>query len=496
MAKRYDLRRRERKESLARKGNPRVPARAARESSVKTAIDTTSGRRASRGVVVALCILLVLGTALTFVQTAGHKFVNCDDHQYLYENANIQRGLTPTCAWWAITQAHSANWHPLTWMSHALDWQLFGKWDGELNRYVESWPGGHHLVNLALHGICVVLLYLVLQAITGATWPSAAVAALFAVHPQHVESVAWATGRKDTLSALFFLLTVAAYHAYAIRAFSWRRYTLVIVSFALGLMAKPMLVTVPFVLLLLDFWPLQRIRLASAFFVSPPFLKLLLEKLPLLALSVGSCFLTRWAQSLVGAFKPLEFQYRAENALISYAAYIGQMFWPTDMVVQYVHKGTYLRMEDTLLPLAVLLPVTLAAVWFGWRRRHLLVGWFWYVGMLVPVIGLVQVGAGAGRPLHVPDANRPLHNGRVGTERPGAWLARPVGRVRRVERIGARRAGCRRLAADLALAKRPPLVGTQRRLPAEQRLRAEFVRRCVIRRPQNRRSQCASPRVF
>ena len=407
-------------------GPLRGEARPSREiSGAAEAHPAPAARRAGRGVVVAICGLLLLGTALVFVQTAGYGFVNCDDNEYLYENTAIQRGPTWQSAWWAITNPHSANWHPLTWLSHALDWRLFGKWNPDLDRYVQSWPGGHHLVNLGIHASCVVLLYLVLQAMTGATWPSAAVAALFAIHPLHVESVAWATGRKDTLGALFFLLTLAAYHAYATRAFSWWRYALVVVSFGLGLTAKPMLVTVPCVLLLLDYCPLRRIAppgagkaVVSALLPA----RVILEKIPLIALSIGSCFLTTWAQASVGAFKPLEFQYRLGNAVISYAAFIGQMFWPEGMVVQYVHAGPKV-LEKTVfdLPLlsrfsglmptnpqwqflfqqwflaaALLIAITVAAIWFGLRRRrYLLVGWLWYVGMLVPVIGLVQVGAQA-----------------------------------------------------------------------------------------------------
>jgi tetratricopeptide (TPR) repeat protein len=415
MAKKYELRRRERKDSLAREKPALVAPRAGRDTETKAELPAVQrGRRAGRGMVIAICGLLVLSTLLIFVQTAGHDFVNCDDNEYVNENAAIQRGLTLKCAWWAITEAHSANWHPLTWMSHSLDWQLFGKWDPELDRYVKSWPGGHHLVNMALHAICAVLLFLTLQAMTGATWPSAAVAALFALHPLHVESVAWATGRKDTLSALFFILTLAAYQGYAVRPFSWWRYALVLVSFVLGLASKPMLVTVPFVLPLLDYWPLGRFPVRSS--RSASYVRIVLEKLPLLALSAGSCYLTTWAQGTVGAFKPLEFRYRLGNAIISYAAFIVQMFWPSSMVVQYVHAGPNVLKKtafDTpllggtepawwdfllrqwFLAAVMLLAITIAVLWFGLRRRCLIVGWFWYVGMLVPVIGLVQVGAQA-----------------------------------------------------------------------------------------------------
>jgi len=360
-----------------------------------------SGHRAGRGVVIVICCLLVLGTIAVFVQTWQHGFVNCDDNEYVYDNSYIQRGLTPASAWWAITQAHSANWHPLTWMSHIVDWQVFGTWSSNRQRYVDSWPGGHHLVNVLLHAINAVLLFLVFQELTGLTWPSAFVAALFAIHPLRVESVAWITERKDLLSGLFFFLTLAAYRAYAVRPFFWWRYGMVAVTFVLGLSAKSMLVTLPLVLLLLDFWPLRRIAspptgkaTGSRFFQwLPP--RVIVEKLPLLALSAGSCALTIWAQQLVAAFKPLDFQYRVGNAIISYAAYIGQMLYPAGMVVQYVHAGMGLQMSDTLIPLATLIAISLAVGWFGWRRRYLAVGWLWYLGMLVPVIGLVQVGAQA-----------------------------------------------------------------------------------------------------
>ena len=395
MAKKLDRRRRALKESQAREENPFAAPRAA--PAVRRAAPLPSsdagGRRATRGVVVVVCCLLVLGVAIVFSQTAGHLFVNCDDDDYVYNNVNIQRGLTPASVWWAITQGHSANWHPLSWMSHMIDWQLFGRWDADRQRYVDSWPGGHHIVNVLLHAVNAVLLFLVLQEMTGCTWPSALVAALFAIHPLRVESVAWVTERKDMLSGLFFLLTLAAYYSYSARPFSWRRYALVLVSFALGLTAKSMLVTMPFVLLLLDYWPLRRIAPLTAEVGN--WWRLVLEKIPMLALSAGSSALTIWAQGLVAAFKPLALQYRVGNALVSYAAYIGQMFYPAGMVVQYVHPGPSLRLQDTLLPAAVAAAITLAVVWLAWRRRYLAVGWFWYLGMLVPVIGLVQVGAQA-----------------------------------------------------------------------------------------------------
>jgi protein O-mannosyl-transferase len=399
MANKYERRRRALKDLPPGRENPYASPRFGPRIAAQP--EEPGGRRAGRGVVVTICCLLVLSTVAVFLQTRTHGFVNCDDNEYVYANHFIQQGLTPSSAWWAITQAHSANWHPLTWMSHTLDWQLFGKWDADRQCYVDSWPGGHHLVNVLLHAVNAVLLYLVLQSMTGATWPSAAVAALFAVHPLRVESVAWVTGRKDLLSGLFFLLTLWAYQAYAMRPFSWWRYGLVILAFGLGLTAKPMLVTMPFVLLLLDFWPLERIAApqtgnAATFSLArwvPP--RVILDKIPMLALSAGSSMLTMWAQGLVMAYKPLEFQYRVGNAICSYGAFLGQMFFPVGMVVQYVHPGPSLRLEDTLIPLTALVSITMAVLSFGWRRRYLAVGWFWFLGMLVPVIGLVQVGAQA-----------------------------------------------------------------------------------------------------
>ncbi len=276
-----------------------------------------------------------------------------------------------------------ANWHPLTWLSHMLDCQMFG-----LNR-----PGGHHLTNVLLHATSAVLLFLVLRAMTGDLWPSAFAAGLFAVHPLHVESVAWVSERKDVLSGLFFMLTIAAYVGYVRHPFSLLRYLLVTVLFALGLMSKPMLVTLPFVLLLLDYWPLR--RMISAEIASRRFLLLLWEKTPWLAMSAASCVVTQFAQQKDESLVPLEFcpfAWRVANAVVSYATYLVDSFCPVGLAALYPHPLNTLpvwKVAGSVLLLAAVTVVT-----YAWRRKclYLIVGWLWFVGMLVPVIGLVQVG--------------------------------------------------------------------------------------------------------
>ncbi|MGA2034168.1 MAG: tetratricopeptide repeat protein [Thermoguttaceae bacterium] len=351
-------------------------------------------------VIVAVAVFLVVATAAVFAQTLRHDFVNCDDDQYVYENPHLIGGLTAKSIAWAFTASHSANWHPLTWMSHMLDWQLY-----------RLEPGGHHFTSVLLHAAAAVLLFLVMLQMTGRLWPSALVAAVFAVHPLHVESVAWIAERKDVLSGLLFMMTLAAYASYASRPFSWARYLPVVLCCALGLMAKPMLVTLPLVLLLLDYWPLGRLDplacdgwLAVTMHRGPspsagtaPWPRLLLEKAPLVVLAAISCKLTLWAQSAVGAIKTdeLALPYRVANALVSYVVYIGQMFYPAGLVVHYPHPARHISLWAVAGALAVLMVLSIGAVWCRRKCPYLLVGWFWYLVMLVPVVGLVQVGAQA-----------------------------------------------------------------------------------------------------
>jgi protein O-mannosyl-transferase len=350
----------------------------------------TSRRQASsRSQAVLVYLSLAAITWLVFARTLRHDFVNFDDHVYVYENPLVTRGLTIGGIVGAFTHPHARNWHPLTTISHMLDCQLYG-----LN------AGGHHFTNLALHTIAVLLLFRVLRVTTGTLWPSGVVAALFAIHPLHVESVAWVSERKDVLSAVFFMLTLAAYVRYA-RAPSPERYFIVALIFAFGLMSKPMLVTVPFVLLLLDYWPLRR------FDKLPPLKSkggivswlnrqsnyLFFEKTPLLVLSGLSCLVTIWAQdSATGLLEQLPFTWRLNNALVSYIEYVRQTFWPARLAVFYPHPNNALSMWQVTLATALLLAISALAIVLRKKRPYVFTGWFWYVGMLVPVIGIVQIG--------------------------------------------------------------------------------------------------------
>jgi protein O-mannosyl-transferase len=330
----------------------------------------------------AVCALLLLAVALVFGRTVWHEFVNFDDKKYVCDNPHVSQGLTKETVVWSFTSFRASNWHPLTWLSHALDCQLYG---------TES-AAGHHLTNVILHAAVAILLFLVLWRMTGGLWPSAFVAAVFAVHPLRAESVAWVAERKDLLGGLFFMLTLAAYVAYVGRPFSLARYSLVVASFALGLMSKPMLVTVPFVLLLLDYWPLGRMASPTANDLK----RLLIEKVPLVLLAAASCMVTLAAQSsAMQTLDAVPLLWRIANAPVSCVAYLGQFVCPANLAVFYPHPGNRVptwQVAGSLLAMAIITVGALAG-----RRRcpYVLVGWLWYLGMLVPVIGLVQVGAQA-----------------------------------------------------------------------------------------------------
>jgi tetratricopeptide (TPR) repeat protein len=344
-----------------------------------------------------ICLALTLVTAAVYCQVYSYDFVNYDDPVYVYENSNIQSGLTPVAVKWAFTSGYAANWHPLTWLSHMLDWQLFG-----------SNAAGHHITNLIFHIANTLLLFIVLKQMTGALWPSAFVAALFALHPLHVESVAWVSERKDVLSTFFWILTMWAYVRFVRRPKIWR-YLLVMVFFALGLMSKPMLVTLPFVLLLLDYWPLDRIpdgqavgkskgrnkNRADSRFQWRALYHLIWEKIPLFVLSAASSIITFFVQQRSGAVAMLvrfPLRIRICNAFISYVEYIAKMIWPGRLAALYPLLGRNVSVLYVTASIAFLLAVTIAILRFSKNRRYLVTGWFWYLGTLVPVIGLVQVG--------------------------------------------------------------------------------------------------------
>jgi tetratricopeptide (TPR) repeat protein len=329
-----------------------------------------------------LCAALALFTILLYSPVRNHRFVNYDDDSYVTENAHVQAGITGETISWAITSTEHDNWHPLTWLSHALDCDMFG-----------VRPGAMHFTNVLIHGLNVVLLFLLLQWATGLTGRSFLVAALFAVHPINVESVAWIAERKNVLSTLFLLLTIGAYGWYA-RKPSVQRYLAVAALFALALTSKPMVVTLPCALLLLDFWPLNRVAGWStpANIPQQSLSRLVLEKLPLLALSAGDAFLTMVAQRKGGAIHLfLPFGVRLENAVYAYAKYIWNAFWPSRLAVFYPHPAYSLTAVQLILASLFLVAVSVL-VWFERSRRYLVIGWLWYLGTLVPVIGLVQVG--------------------------------------------------------------------------------------------------------
>ena len=348
------------------------------------------------------CLALIAANLIVYASVWHHDFVNYDDDQYVSTNTVVLRGLTWHSASWAFTTGYAVNWHPLTWLSHMLDVQLYG-----LD------PGPHHLTNLLFHIANTLLLFGLLRRMTGALGGSAFVAGLFAVHPLHVESVAWVAERKDVLSTLFWMLTLWAYVEY-VRRPGLRRYWAVLLFFALGLMAKPMLVTLPFVLLLLDFWPLGRMGLgpnpADGWALSrdgwATTVRLVWEKLPLLALTVMSSIVTLVVHRRGGAVISLgatPLNLRVANALVSYVAYIGQMLWPARLAVLYPYAQS-LPGWWTAGAFLGLMAISVAVIRAGPRRPYLLVGWLWYLGTLVPVIGLIQVGdqARADRYTYIP----------------------------------------------------------------------------------------------
>jgi len=340
----------------------------------------------TRKVALGLSFALLIVTMALYYPVIHHPFANLDDMGYVYENLHVQDGLSWPTITWAISTFDDNNWHPLTWISHSIDCQMFG---------ID--PAGHHIMNALWHSVDAVVLFWVLLLATGYVGRSFMVAALFAFHPINVESVAWMAERKTLLSTLFFLLAIGAYRWYARRPGIWR-YIVVAALFALGLMSKPQIITLPAVLLLWDYWPLQRMfsdrKVGGKRAQFPPkrLSWLIKEKIPLLALCAASALATMKAQRVGG---PQHWQYstwiRGGNAIVAYVRYIGKALWPSKLAIMYLHPGYSLQVWPVALAGLVLLAITVSVI-VGRRYRYLPVGWFWFLGTLVPTIGFIQVG--------------------------------------------------------------------------------------------------------
>jgi len=340
---------------------------------------------------VVVCLFLMVATFCVYSQLQDHEFINFDDAIYITDNLRVQAGLTSESVKWTFTTFYFQNWHPMTWLSHMLDYQLYG-----LN------AKGHHLTSLFLHIANALILFIVLSRMTGKLWQSGFVAAMFAFHPLNVESVAWVAERKNVLSTLFWLLTMWAYIHYAEKP-TVKRYGLVFLFFTLGLMSKPMLVTLPFVLLLLDYWPLRRLKfgkdrgnndiLEKNTAKRSETSRLVREKIPLFLLSASSCIVTFLAQKIAGDVKSLDLlplQARLTNAMVSYLEYLRKMIWPEKLSIFYPHPENTLAVWQGILCGMALVGITVISIRLIRKAPYFAVGWFWYLGTLVPVIGIVQ----------------------------------------------------------------------------------------------------------
>jgi tetratricopeptide (TPR) repeat protein len=351
-----------------------------------TAFFNTTGKRAA-----VLSLLLAIATIALYFPLRHAPFLNFDDNDYVYQNLHVRSGLSLATVKWAFTTRHAANYHPLTWISHALDCSIFG-----IN------GGGPHVVNILLHTLSTILLFWILLQATGFLGRSLMVAALFALHPINVESVAWIAERKTMLSTVCFLLALAAYRWYVSKP-RWTRYIVVAGLFGVGLLCKPQIITFPCVLLLWDYWPLRRMSLFKADIPSPDsaltpafpqrsLFRLIVEKIPLFLICLVSAGVTMKVQHAARpSYWPYTFQIRIENAIVSYLRYIGKAFWPSNLAVLYPHPGKLLPTGEVLAALLLLLVIT-TLVCIYHRFRYLPVGWFWFLGMLVPMIGIIQVG--------------------------------------------------------------------------------------------------------
>jgi Flp pilus assembly protein TadD len=367
------------------RGAPSPARKPLRSSEAAPAVPVVAGHTSNRLPAV-LCFLLAAVTLVLYSPVGGHPFVNYDDQSYVFQNDHVKAGLTWDTLTWAMTATDYSNWHPLTWISHALDCQLFG-----LN------PGAHHWTSAIIHALNAMLLFLLLWRVTGATWKSLMVAALFALHPLNVESVAWIAERKNVLCTFFFLLALGAYGWYA-RMPGLRRYLVVALMFILGLAAKPMVITLPFVLMLLDLWPLHRIegwaQPSSAFPVPQrPLSRLVLEKLPLLALSAGSAVITMAAQTVSEVpTQALPIGVRLETSFYAYAMYLWKAIWPAHLAAVYPHPGRGLPLWQLFVGGLIVVTGLIVAWQQRFKRPYFTVGWLWYLGTAVPIIGIIQVG--------------------------------------------------------------------------------------------------------
>jgi tetratricopeptide (TPR) repeat protein len=351
-----------------------------------------------------ICVVLAAATFVAYERVRSNDFVYFDDDKYITLNEHAQKGLNLESLKWAFTTCYQGNWHPLTWVSHLIDVSIFG-----------MKPAGHHLVSVGFHIANVILLFLILKKMTGAVWPSAFVAALFGVHPLAVESVAWAAERKNVLSNFFAFLTIWAYLWYS-RKPGWQRYALVAILFTAGLLSKSMLVTLPFVLILLDYWPLARFGGQKGW---RWLWRTIVDKIPLIAISAAFCVVTYMVQARAGAVSnvvSLPIGLRLSNAIVSYVGYIGKIFYPASLAVLYPLDTNGYPLWKVILCLVLLLALTAVVIIERHRHRFLLTGWFWYLGTLVPVIGLVQVGVQA-------MADRYMYLPGIGIYIMVAWLA-------------------------------------------------------------------------
>jgi len=355
-----------------------------------TAYNTHNKTFFDKRIDILICFFLVLLIFCVYSQVKEHSFIDYDDDRYVTENSNVKKGLTKESIIWAFKSTFASNWHPLTWLSHMMDFRLYG-----MN------SGAHHLINVFLHILNTLLLFLVFRRMTGEIWKSCFVAALFALHPLHVESVAWVAERKDVLSTFFWMLTMWSYTLYVERPVRGM-YFLSLLFFVLGLMSKPMLVTLPFVLLLLDYWPLRRFQFryqdgSRNTQKKSLTISLIREKTPFFILSAASCVVTFLVQKKGGAIGSLDvfnLKVRIANTIVSYSEYIGKMFWPVKLSVFYPHPGI-LSVWKIIAACFLLVSISFLAIKYSRKYPWLAVGWLWYLGTLVPVIGFIQIGTQA-----------------------------------------------------------------------------------------------------